>query len=227
MTLAFGSMARRNDALFRSIRSVSLQRDINAPIDPSAEELRIFHQRRDVTGLRRLAKAARLVEDIKAAGLFEGRASAKIKRLSIMQVRENRKQYFDRVDRLRALRISTVDAAHAKSIPQMDHDASGSTLAMNTRQWQCGSWPAVHVARFLQNFTLQSDNNAGTAEESSERFMKLVLQYLRRRSNDEIDDRELPEQIVQQKEPQVKMEQDKVDEEEDSKKLSASSTAKT
>jgi hypothetical protein len=223
--LAFGSMAGRNDALFQSLRSMSLQRDINAPIDPSAEELRTFHQRRDITRFGKLAKAARLVGDIKAARIFEGRAYTTIRRLSIMQVQENRTQYFDRVRRLRTLGIPTIDAAHAKSISQM-YDASGSTLTKitNIRQWQCGIGPAVHVARFLQNFTQQSDNTR-PAEETSERFMKLVLQYLNRRPNDDIDDGELSELAAQQEEPQVKIEQDRVDEEEDGK-LSASSTAK-
>jgi hypothetical protein len=233
MWLAFGSMAGRNDALFQSLRNTSLQRDINAPIDPSAEELRTFHQRRDVTRLGRLARAARLVGDIKTANKFKARAYATIKRLSIMQVRENRKQYFDRVDRLRALGIPTIDATHAKSIPQMDDDdddASKSTLTKisNIRKWQCGSLPAVHVTRFLQrflkNFTLQADT-ARIAEDSSERFMKLVLQYLTRRPNDEIEDREPPGLVVLQYKPQVKKERDKVNEE--NGKLFASSTAET
>jgi Zn ribbon nucleic-acid-binding protein len=129
----------------------------------------------------------------------------------IMQVRENRKKYFDRAARLGAPGIPTAVGAHAKPPttlpPQMD--ASGSTAA-TARQWRCGRWPAVHVARLLQNFALLQSDKTGAAAEFSERFMKLLLQYLRRRPNDQIGDGAgLPNQEVvqQEEEPQIKIEQ--------------------
>jgi hypothetical protein len=52
MRLAFGHMAGENDALFLSLRNISLGKDPDAPIDPTEEDLLGFDWRIDVADIR-------------------------------------------------------------------------------------------------------------------------------------------------------------------------------
>lgn len=70
MRLAFGSMAGRSDALFQSLRSMSLRRDAKAPVDPSMADLQEFEERSDVRDLRSSLEMARKAGDKKASRSF-------------------------------------------------------------------------------------------------------------------------------------------------------------
>lgn len=181
MGLAFGSMAGRNNALFQRLRNMSLQRDANAPIGPSEEDLREFEQRKDVCDLRGSLEAAKRAGDRKAATALDGQLRYIIKILSSLKVQEKRAEYFSRVDGLRALGLPTVGTPAARTAGSAPGEgAAGKGAPGKVAPRKRSRDAAAAVARFLQSRTRDVDEHR-PFEQCSERFMNLLVGYLTRR----------------------------------------------
>jgi hypothetical protein len=150
MSLAFGSRAGSNASLFQCLRNMSLYRDTDAPIEPTTEELHTFSQRRDVGKLQKRYEKVKLAGNKVDANRLRSRIWALINRLSKLQIRENRKNYFARVENLRALRLSTTTNTRIPSkAPNADN--TNRTVAEKKKatlrfQRSYGGGPAINLA---------------------------------------------------------------------------------
>jgi len=157
---------------------MSLRRDANAPIEPTLDELQEFEQRKDVSDFHARIKAARLAGDKTAAGLLKGQLRSLIMSLSSLKTEAKRKEYFDNVDRLRALGLNP--AAEMPATPN-SKTAPGEVAsgASAQRVRRCDP-AAAQIGRFLQSHIQEPDEDE-PAEALSERFMNLLLRHLTRR----------------------------------------------
>ena len=174
MKLAFGSMTGQNDYLFQSLRNMSLRRDANAPIDPTPDDLREFEQRKDVSDFRARIEAAKLAGDSSTAKRLKSHLSSLTILLSSLKVQVRRKEYFDNVDRSRALGLKPT----AEMAPS---EAASGTSAQRMRRCDVA---ADQIRRFLRSH-IQAPDEYQHAEARSERFMNLLLGYLTRRPEPE------------------------------------------
>jgi hypothetical protein len=162
--LAFGAMAGRNDTLFQNLRSISLRRDADAPVDPSREDLLVFEERKDVRDLR---VSIEQCEDKRVRKLTQCRLDNLIKTLSCLRVQEKRATYFNRVDSLRAQGLSSVNSAK-ECTPE------------STTSVKLGNVTAAAVARFMQSCTNDVDESF-PVEQRSKAYMELLGDYLAHR----------------------------------------------
>ena len=108
--------AWRSEPLERAMRTMSLKSDPNAPVEPSTEYLQSFERRRDVSDLRRDMEQAKAAKDRKMCRLLYWKIKRLIENLSRQAVVKMRTEYFERVDRLRALGQSTSEEAASAAI---------------------------------------------------------------------------------------------------------------
>ena len=97
--------AWHSEPLERAMRTMSLKCDPNAPVEPSADYLESFDRRRDVSGLRRDIEEAKAAKDRKTWRPLYLKLKRLIENLSRQAVVKMRTEYFERVDRLRALGV--------------------------------------------------------------------------------------------------------------------------
>ncbi|OAF98483.1 uncharacterized protein CC84DRAFT_1182168 [Paraphaeosphaeria sporulosa] len=93
MKLAFGPIARRNDNLSQSLHSMSLSRDVGAPVAVGAEDLG-FKKRHDMLGLRVDLEKARQ-RGKKEIRLIKAQIKNLIKTLSHLKLQEKMVAYFE------------------------------------------------------------------------------------------------------------------------------------
>ncbi|KAF2731199.1 hypothetical protein EJ04DRAFT_16250 [Polyplosphaeria fusca] len=167
MRLAFGPMAGRNDCLFQRLRSMSLRRDADAPIDLSVEDVQEFEKRNDVSNLRASLKTTQLAGDKKEAMSIKSRVEYLIETLSSLKVKELRDAYFDRVDSLRARGLPTLCSS----------EESGLGKALSKKR---GNGSAAAIAEFLQRCTYDVDEGS-SVEQRSKVYMNLLVDYLAHR----------------------------------------------
>ncbi|KAM7210532.1 Protein of unknown function (DUF3435) domain containing protein [Rhypophila decipiens] len=109
-SVAFGVPPGDTSALFDQLCRSTLQRDKNAPIYPTPEDLRSFEQRRDVQELRAQQAASKKCSgNSKETQRITSKIQSLIRTCSRLAVERDRKAYFDEVDRLRASGISTIN----------------------------------------------------------------------------------------------------------------------
>lgn len=106
MFLAFGNDAGRDEQLFAMLRDMSMSRDGNAPVDITVKEGQEFEARRDVSSLR---SDIAIANDSKERTRLRVKLNNLLKTLSQLKLEDNRFKYFERVDRLRARGLSTID----------------------------------------------------------------------------------------------------------------------
>lgn len=165
MKLAFGPMARRNDSLFQSLRSMSLRRGVGAPVGPTVEDLQEFERRNGVRGLRTSLETARQAED-KAFRSIKSQLDNFFETLSHLKMQEKRTEYFNRVDSLRA-----------QALPTLDSGECGLGKALPRKR---GNGAAAAVAQFLQICTDDVDEGS-PVEQRSKLYMDLLVDYLAHR----------------------------------------------
>ena len=105
--VAFGSLAGQNNGLLISIRSLSIQSDPGAPIEPSQDDLSSFERRSDVKDARRRLKRARRARDRKRINKYDNKLRHLNRKLRKLAVLERREEYFKRVDDLRSRGLPT------------------------------------------------------------------------------------------------------------------------
>ncbi|KAL5371794.1 hypothetical protein DPSP01_013996, partial [Paraphaeosphaeria sporulosa] len=152
MKLAFGPIARRNDNLFQSLHSMSLSRDVGAPVAVGAKDLG-FKKRHDMLGLRVDLEKARQ-RGKKEIRLIKAQIKNLIKTLSHLKLQEKMAAYFEHVDSLRAQELST-----AASSGEMR--SSGAPSA---------------VAQFLQSCAREPEEGC-SVEQRAKHYMELLVNY--------------------------------------------------
>jgi hypothetical protein len=163
MKLAFRPMAGRNDSLFQSLRSMSLRRDVGAPVDPIVEDLQEFEGRNGVRGLRTSLETARQAEYKKAFRSVKSQLDNFFETLLHLKVQEKRTEYFNRADSLRA-----------QGLPTLDSGKCGLGKALPRKR---GNGAAAAVARFLQSCT-EDVNEGSPVEQRSKIYMDPFVDYL-------------------------------------------------
>ena len=180
MRLAFGPMAGRNDALFQSLRSMSLSRDAGAPVVVDAQDLEEFEKRRDMRDLRADFERARRTSDKKAAQSIKSQIENRVKTLSDLKLQVKREEYFERVDSLRAQGLPTTTFSG-----EADIDGASRKVRSN------GALSAV--AHFVQGCSRELDEGC-SVEQRAKDYMELLVNYLAHRPQ-----RRSPSEIVEVK----------------------------
>jgi hypothetical protein len=133
-----------DDGLERAMRTMSLKRDPNAPTAPAPEDLLNIELRQDVSDFReRLKKAKAANRDRKTWNALAMRVHNLVQYLSNLAVRVRRKEYFERVDQLRALGQSTLEEAAPVLVnnkPYVRLSRGGKALNKVTRFLQQSSY---------------------------------------------------------------------------------------
>ncbi|KAF2473897.1 uncharacterized protein BDR25DRAFT_125901 [Lindgomyces ingoldianus] len=146
---------------------MSLSRDAGAPTEISQEDFQKFEERNDVKSLRAsLEKAHEMGDDKKTKSSIRSRIQYHLGVLSRMQLLENRKNYFDRVDNLRAQGLPTTDSA-GESRP-------GKALP------KYGGGAEAAVARFLQECA-RNVHEGLSVDHRSRVYMEHLVNYLAHR----------------------------------------------
>ena len=111
-----------DDGLERAMRTMTLRRDPDAPVLPSPEDLQSFELRRDVSDLReRLRKAKAANPNRETWNAIYMQIRNLIQYLSGLAVKARRSEYFERVNRLRALGQSTLEEVAAAVVSRTNH----------------------------------------------------------------------------------------------------------
>lgn len=172
-------MAGRNDALFQSLRSMSLSRDAGAPVAVDAEDLEEFEKRRDMRDLRADFEKARQTSDKEGARSIKSQIENRVKTLSDLKMQVNREEYFERVDSLRARGLPTT------ALGEADIDGASRKVRSN------GALSAV--AHFVQSCSRELDEGC-SVEQRAKDYMELLVDYLAHRPQ-----RRSPSEIVEVK----------------------------
>lgn len=156
-----------DDGLERAMRTMTLRRDPNAPSAPSPEDLQSIELRRDVSDLReRLRMAQAASSDRMTWNALLMRVRYLVEHLSDLVVKVRRKEYFERVDRQRALGQSTLETAAPASVIGKAH-VQGKL---------CHGGEALNeVAGFLRRYSYSADRIPAAEQE---RWLALLLGYL-------------------------------------------------
>jgi hypothetical protein len=109
ISIAFDGMTRKNDPIFTALSNSTLGRDSSAPVDITKEDLAEFEKRRVMSSIRKSIKVAnsRGIRDSKSLRPLNMKVRNLISTISSLKLQEKRKEYFKRVDKLRALGKST------------------------------------------------------------------------------------------------------------------------
>jgi hypothetical protein len=162
--------AWHSEPLEQAMRTMILKRDPNAPVAASTEYLQSFERRRDVFALRRRLDEAKATKDRTTWRPLYFQLKRLLDNLSRQAVVKMRTEYFDRVDRLRALGRSTSEEAAS---------AAAASRAKHVRLCRGGN-ALNRVARYIR---LHSD----MAEQRPERpntphskswYLELLVGYL-------------------------------------------------
>lgn len=94
---AFNEKAGSDGGLVSAMRNMTLNKDANAPIDPTVDNLAAFEKRKDMTEFRAEVKAAQQVNDTKKARSVNAKADHRIDTLSKLQVKESREKLLNGV----------------------------------------------------------------------------------------------------------------------------------
>jgi hypothetical protein len=157
-----------DDGLERAMRTMSLRRDPNAPVAPSPEDLRSIELRKDVSDLRERLRKAKAVNRNRGTwnALFM-QVRNLVQHLSDLSVKVRRTEYFERVDRLRALGQSTLgEAGSAPVIRKIDIKLCRGGEALD------------EVARFLQHYGYSANEVTAANSHCQERWLDLLFGYL-------------------------------------------------
>ncbi|KAF2180160.1 hypothetical protein K469DRAFT_593670, partial [Zopfia rhizophila CBS 207.26] len=100
--LAFGPRAGCNDNLFQMLLNMSLSREAGAPIHLTTRDTQGFQERQDIPTLRAALATADEAGDKKEKRATKLTPDNLIATLSQLQLLEKRKNYFNRVDTIRA-----------------------------------------------------------------------------------------------------------------------------
>jgi hypothetical protein len=182
MSIAFDGMTRKNDPIFAMLSNTTLGRDAGAPIDVSDKDLLEFEQRKDVSDIRASIEAAKLAgkRDRKSLNPLMMKVRNLIQTLSSLKVQEKREQYFERVNRLRALgkptTTASMPASQSSPIKHIHH---------GLRQQHFRALAAVTIARFCQRRAQELEKLNGNLnrpgqllERSSEQYIQILAGYL-------------------------------------------------
>ncbi|KAF2184554.1 hypothetical protein K469DRAFT_578956, partial [Zopfia rhizophila CBS 207.26] len=164
MRLAFGPIAGRNDCLFQRLCSMSLSRDTDAPVDPSADDLQEFEMRNNVSDLRASLEVAWHAGNEKKSRSIKLQAENLIATLSSLKVQEKRAEYFDRVDSLRARGLPTLCSSEQSSLGKALSKKHGNSLV-------------TAIAEFLQSCTNDVDEGS-PVDQRSKVYMNLLVDFL-------------------------------------------------
>ncbi|KAI9658227.1 MAG: hypothetical protein M1821_002359 [Bathelium mastoideum] len=151
-----------------AMRTMSLKRDPNAPVAPSEEDLQQLHQRKDVSELRgRIESMKAANKDRRTWNSVFMKHKNLLQYLSRLVVKKKRQEYFDRVDRLRALGRSTTEGTASAPVSQV------------TSARLCHGGEALNeVVRYIRS---DSRSNGETKEANygdQEQWLRLLYAYL-------------------------------------------------
>lgn len=140
--IAYGEKAKQDEHLWSAVTNASnafLQRDPNAPLYITQEELDNFETRNDLTDLREQLKVAKQQggASCREAKAILGRISYVVNSLETLVIQEKRRHYFAEVDRLRALGQSTT------------HLQDPSAINPRRKAFQASSAVAAKIAPLL------------------------------------------------------------------------------
>jgi len=150
---------------------MSLKRDPNAPVEPSADYLESFDRRRDVSGLRRDIEEAKAAKDRKTWRPLYLKLKRLIENLSRQAVVKMRTEYFERVDRLRALGQSTSEEAASAG--------AATSRAKHVRLCYGGEALGL-VARYIRlyNDIAEDKTERPKTPYSKNQYLELLVGYL-------------------------------------------------
>jgi hypothetical protein len=157
-----------DDGLEQAMRTMSLKRDPDAPILPSEEDLQSFELRKDIFTLRdELAKSQAACLPRQTWNSIYMRLRNLLRNLSDQVVKLRREEYFERVDRSRALGHSTSGEAATATVPRAKH----ARLCY-------GGEALDEVARFVQRYRCSSDEREKVEPYCQKRYLEVLVGYL-------------------------------------------------
>jgi hypothetical protein len=146
MSIAFDGMTIKSDPIFTALSNSTLGRDSGAPVDVTKKDLAEFEKRGDVRGFRASIKAEDS-QGVRHVNLLKMKVRGLINTLSSLQLHENRKKYFKRVDKLRPLGKPTGNATKPASHPC---PIEAAKVQSRYRQQHLRSMAAVKIGHFFQ-----------------------------------------------------------------------------
>jgi hypothetical protein len=163
-----------SEDLERVMRTMVSRCDPNAPVEPSTEYLQSFGFRRDVSDLRKRIADARAEKNSRREDWrpLYFKYKRLIENLSRQAVEKMRAEYFDRVDRLRALGQSTLEEA-ASAATTTSSRAKHARLCHGTNAL---AWVARYI-RLHNDMAWDTTKPRGTRYDKT-RFLESLLGYL-------------------------------------------------
>jgi len=157
-----------DDGLEQAMRTMSLKRDPDAPVLPSEEDSQSFELRKDIFTLRdQLAKGQAACLPRQTWNSVYMRLRNLLRNLSDQVVKLRREEYFERVDRSRALGHSTSGEAATATVPRAKH----ARLCY-------GGEALDEVARFVQRYRCSSDEREKVEPYCQKRYLEVLVGYL-------------------------------------------------
>lgn len=167
-----------DDSLDQLMRSMSLQRDANAPIGPTQGDLENFELRHDVSKLRESVRETQTKGTRREQARARSQLKALLSNLARLALNQNRREYFRRVDHLRALGESTSREASALAAADMPSPRNGYVRRLR------GGEALDGVARFIQSHILSGEQGGTVKPYNLQKHLELLVGYLRDRPPD-------------------------------------------
>ncbi|UKZ79054.1 hypothetical protein TrVFT333_006805 [Trichoderma virens FT-333] len=172
--IAFGELGKQDDDLWSVISNAFLRRDPFAPIYITEEEMVKFQKRNDITAFRKQVVDVRNKNGLKSKEEQKiwGRIQWIIDCLEKLQLEENRKAYFTKVDGLRALGKSTIhlhdpQATNPRRVVFKDSNAAAQKLSTLITDRMPPAMLPDKIVAYLRGEIPEGDEDVGPVTEDS------------------------------------------------------------